>query len=137
MVTMTKSQAKQLSPAVLAFYGDSVYEVLVRRKIVEGGNRPSRALHRMSVEMVRASFQSRVFDLLSEILKEEEAEILRRGRNASGLTVPHSSTPEEYHKATAVEALFGYLYLSGRFDRLRELFSATINTEDENENSCG
>lgn len=131
MVTMTKSQAKQLSPAVLAFYGDSVYEVLVRRKIVEGGNRPSRALHRMSVEMVRASFQSRVFDLLSEILKEEEAEILKRGRNASGLTVPHSSTPEEYHKATAVEALFGYLSLIGENERINELFEVICNEENQ------
>ena len=131
MKTMTKAEAKQLSPTTLAFYGDCVYEELVRRKIVRGGSRPSNALHKASVEMVRASFQSRVFDLLSEILTEEEAEILRRGRNASGLTVPHSSTPEDYHKATAVEALFWYLSLIGENERINELFEVICNEENQ------
>ena len=120
---METEKARLLSPAALAFYGDSVYEAQVRRYIVEKGNRPSRELHKMSVEMARASFQAAAFDRLLPLLNESEADILRRGRNTTGITAPKSSNPAEYHKATAVEALFGYLSLVGEEKRLSELFA--------------
>ena len=126
---MEKESARLLSPAALAFYGDSVYETLVRRFIVEKGNRPSRELHKMSVEMARASFQAAAFDRLLPELGEEEADILRRGRNTTGITAPKSSNPAEYHKATAVEALFGYLSLIGEEKRLHELFGHICGDE--------
>lgn len=122
MKTLSKTEAKQLSPGVLAFYGDSVYEVCVRRMIALMGDRPSGELHGMSVSYARASFQAEAFEKLSPLLTDEEADILRRGRNASGLHAPKSSNSAEYHKATAVEALFGYLSLTGETERIEELF---------------
>ncbi|MBR5090583.1 MAG: ribonuclease III [Ruminiclostridium sp.] len=123
MDNLSKSEAKRLSPGTLAFYGDCVYEICARRKVVSLGDRPSAELHNMSVKMVRASFQAAAYEKLLNTVSEEEADILRRGRNASGLNPPKSSNPAEYHKATAVEALFGYLSLIGARERIEELFS--------------
>lgn len=122
MENLSKTEAKRLSPGVLAFYGDSVYEIFVRRSIVSMGDRPSAELHNMSVSMSRASFQASAYEKLLPLLDGEEADILRRGRNATGLHAPKSSNQAEYHKATAVEALFGYLSLIGADKRIEELF---------------
>lgn len=124
MKNITKTEAKRLSPGLLAFYGDSVYELYVRRSVVAQGDRPSAELHGMSVKMARASFQAAAFEKLLPLLTEEEADILRRGRNSTGLSAPKSSNSAEYHKATAVEALFGYLSLIGGDERIEELFRA-------------
>ncbi|MBQ9385046.1 MAG: ribonuclease III [Ruminiclostridium sp.] len=131
MKVLTKSEAKRMSPGALAFYGDSVYSLLVRRMLVERGDRPSAALHELSVGYVRASFQARAFEILQPLLDEEEADILRRGRNSTGITAPKSSDPAEYHKATAVEALFGYLSLIGDNERLETLFAAVTENIPE------
>ena len=127
MKTLSGSEAKRLSPATLAFYGDSVYELYVRRSIALLGDRQSGELHNMSVKMARASFQAEAFELLTPVLDEDEADILRRGRNATGLNPPKSSNSAEYHKATAVEALFGYLSLTGADERIEELFNMILN----------
>ena len=129
MKTITKTEAKRLSPGLLAFYGDSVYELCVRRSVVAQGDRPSAELHNMSIKMARASFQAAAFEKLIPLLTEEEADILRRGRNSTGLSAPKSSNSAEYHKATAVEALFGYLSLIGDSARIEELFSAISGGE--------
>lgn len=129
MEPITKTQAKQLSPLTLAFYGDCVYEMLVRRMIVIEGSRPSNELHRLAVEKVRASFQSAAYEKLLPILTEEETDILKRGRNATGLNPPKSSNPRDYHRATAVEVLFGYLDLIGEKERIEELFEVICREE--------
>lgn len=129
MEPITKAQAKQLSPLTLAFYGDCVYEMLVRRMIVIEGSRPSNELHRLAVEKVRASFQSAAYEKLLPILAEEETDILKRGRNATGLNPPKSSNPRDYHRATAVEVLFGYLDLIGEKERIEELFEVICREE--------
>ena len=126
MEKLSKTEAKRLSPAALAFYGDSVYELYVRRMIVVLGDRPSAELHNMSVKMARASFQAKAYEKLLPVLDEEEADILRRGRNATGLNPPKSSSSAEYHKATAVEALFGYLSLIGADERIESLFAGIV-----------
>ncbi len=128
---MTKTEAKSLSPGLLAFYGDSVYEVMVRRFVVSAGDKPSAKLHEESVKYARAGFQAAAYDRILPLLDENEADILRRGRNSTGLTAPKSSSQAEYHKATAVEALFGYLSLTGGDERLEELFSAIISADDQ------
>lgn len=132
MEAMTKSQAKQLSPLTLAFYGDCVYELLVRQRIVRAGSRPSQELHRLAVEKVRASYQSAAYECILPVLSEEETDIIKRGRNATGLNPPRSSNAKEYHQATAVEALFGYLSLIGENARLEELFEVILS-EEKNE----
>lgn len=122
MEPLQRPFAKQLGTLTLAFYGDSVYEQLVRRRIVSEGSRPSNELHRQAVGRVRASFQASAYEKLLPLLTEEETDILKRGRNATGLNPPRSSSSAEYHRATAVEALFGYLSLIGESERLEELF---------------
>ena len=115
---------RQLSPVSLAFLGDGVFELLVRERLLaENGGMPASKLHSLSVEEVRASSQAACYDLLSEALTEPERDILRRGRNSNSTRAPKSCTVEEYRKATAIEALFGYLYLSGKNERIRELFA--------------
>lgn len=113
---------KQLSPLTLAFLGDAVYEILVRERLVCMGSRPSSELHRLSVAQVCCQAQALASEKLASVLTEEEAEIFRRGRNAHPGHVPRNADQQDYHLATALEALFGYLYLNGENDRLREIF---------------
>jgi ribonuclease-3 family protein len=121
MTTISKVQARSYSPLTLAFLGDSVYELLVRQKIVENGSCPVRKLHNKAVGKVRASYQAEGVRLIEPLLSEEEADILRRGRNANS-HVPKSSSVEDYRLATGLETLFGYLHLSGQAGRIEELF---------------
>ena len=121
---LTEKEAALYSPNILAFYGDSVYETMVRRLIVLNHQTNAGRLHEMSVERVRASYQSKAVNVIEPLLTEKEADILRRGRNAGGISVPKSAKPSEYRRATALEALFGYLSLTGQQERLETLFDA-------------
>lgn len=122
MTVLDEKDAAAYSPNVLAFYGDSVYELLVRRRVVLGGNTSAGRLHDAAVGQVRASYQSEAVAVIEPMLTEREADILRRGRNAGGISVPKSAKPSEYRRATALETLFGYLSLSGQQERVEELF---------------
>ncbi len=118
-----KVNPKQLSPLNLAFIGDCVYEMLVRETLVIDANRPVNDLHRESVKFVSAKAQTAAFEKIKDILTEEEIAVYKRGRNAKVGHSPKSATEGEYHCATGVEALFGYLYLTEQLDRIKELFS--------------
>jgi ribonuclease-3 family protein len=113
---------KLLSPLNLAFIGDCVYEMLVRETLVADANRPVGDLHRESVKYVSAKAQTEAFERIKDMLTEEELAVFRRGRNAKVGHNPKSATEGEYHCATGVEALFGYLYLKEETQRIRELF---------------
>jgi ribonuclease III family protein len=113
---------KSFSPLTLAFVGDAVFEVFVRERLVCMGNRPVNDLHRLSVEQVCSRAQAQFSERLLPVLTEEESEAFRRGRNAHTNHVPKNSEVSDYHAATGFESLFGYLYLCGQMDRLRELF---------------
>lgn len=113
---------KQLSPLNLAFIGDCVYEMLVRETLVCNANRPVNDLHRESVKYVSAKAQTEAFAKIKDVLTEDELAQFKRGRNAKVGHSPKSATDAEYHTATGVESLFGYLYLSGKIDRIKELF---------------
>ena len=119
---MTPAEAK-------ALFGDSVYEVYVREQIVKLGTMPVDKLHKKAVQYVNAGFQSYAYDIIAEQLTEEETEIFKRGRNATGNNVPRSSNPKDYRRATGMEALFGYLYLTGQNDRIKELFEKIYTSE--------
>ena len=125
-MTPEEQNPKLLSPLTLAFVGDGVYELLVRKKIVETGNMPPKKLNARKVEMVRASAQAAVYDGLELLLEEEEREVLKRGRNAHTGSVPKNAQMADYHKATGVEALFGFLYLKGDWERLYFLFDKAM-----------
>ena len=112
---------KLLSPSVLAFVGDAVYSLLVRTYLADE-NRPSGVLHSMAVEFVKADSQAKAFKKIGPYLNENELSVFRRGRNFHTSNTPKSSTGSDYHTATGLETLFGFLYLSGSQDRINELF---------------
>lgn len=114
---------KQLSPLNLAFIGDCIYEILVRETLVKDANRPVNDLHRESVKYVSAKAQTEAYSKIKDVLTEEETAVFKRGRNAKVGHSPKSATEGEYHCATGMEALFGYLYLTDDIDRIKELFS--------------
>ena len=116
----------KFSPASLAFIGDAVYSLLVREALVKSADVKLFALHENSVSLVNAAAQAKAAMLILPVLTAEEADIYRRGRNAH-VTVPKTSSSADYHSATGLEALFGFLYLSGRQNRLTELFSLIIS----------
>lgn len=130
MDILSKEKAKLYSPLALAYYGDSVYELLVRKKTLLLGNTAASKLHNIGVAKVCASYQSKAFGRIEEMLTEEEGDIYRRGRNANS-HVPRSSTPRDYHRATGLETLFGYLFLTGNYARADELFEVIYNEEIE------
>lgn len=110
-----------LSPSVLAFVGDAVYGLYVRTALAEI-NRPSGELHRLSVKAVNAAAQADAFSLIEPMLDEKEISVFKRGRNFHTSSSPKSATAGQYHTATGLECLFGWLYLSGRTSRAEELF---------------
>lgn len=122
---------KELSSLSLAFVGDSVYDLLVREYLLSFGNRHVGELNKDKVAMVCCSAQTKALDNIKPLLTEEEEGVFRRGRNVNVRSVPRNSSLKDYHTATGLEALFGYLYLSGRVDRIRELFDIIVKSNDE------
>lgn len=114
---------KTLGTGALAFVGDAVYSLFVREKLAEI-NRPAGALHSLSVNYVRAGAQAKVAAALLGQLTEQELAVFKRGRNLHTGNTPKNATDAEYHAATGLEALFGYLQLSGNTERARQLFEA-------------
>ncbi len=106
------------SPLALAFVGDSVYDLLIRTIVVERGATAPGALHRRKSDVVRASAQAACAEALLAELTEEEMAVYRRGRNAHPHTTAKNASVGEYHRATGLEALYGFLYLTDRMDRL-------------------
>lgn len=118
-----------LSPLVLAYIGDGVYELYVRKRIIyEHPDMPAHKLHLLSVRHVKANAQSFSMNVLSEILSEEEAAVYKRGRNAKSATVPKNADVSEYRRATGFEALVGYLYLKNDTDRLLYIMEKAYET---------
>ena len=115
-------KAQQLNPATLAFMGDAVYGLLVREKLCEI-SRPSGELHSRSVKLVNATAQAKSFKLIEPMLNDLELAVFKRGRNAHTKATPKNSSNGEYHTATGLESLFGYLYLDGQHERMKQLFS--------------
>ena len=112
----------RMSSLALAHVGDAVYEILVRSYLACGGTQTAKNLHSRTVALVRASAQAEAVQRILPLLDEAEREVFRHGRNAKPKTVPKSSSVAEYAYATALEALFGWLYLKQRYGRINELF---------------
>lgn len=128
---MEKStDASMLSPLTLAFVGDTVFDLLVRSELVCEANRPVDSLHKSAAKRVCASAQSASIKAIMPMLSEEEESIFKRGRNAKTGGIPKNQSSADYHYATGLEALFGWLYLSGKTERINELF-AEIRKHDE------
>ncbi|MBQ9437323.1 MAG: ribonuclease III [Lachnospiraceae bacterium] len=124
---------RRYSPGALAYLGDGVYEILVRSMIVAKGNRPADDLQSMGSHYAKAVSQAAAVNRLLEqgVFSEEETEVYKRGRNSDTHTHIRNASRSEYQKATGLEALFGYLYLIGRYDRLQALFDRVVAAIDE------
>ncbi len=125
-MNLTRAEIDAISNLGLAHMGDSVFEILCRGYLCAMGGKNVGNLHRDTIHMVQAASQAKFVDRLLPMLTEEELAYYRRGKNAHVHAVPKSATPQEYAKATGLEALFGALYLSGQTDRLNELFRAVM-----------
>ena len=110
----------EISGANLAYIGDAVIELLIRERLVMDGGKVGE-LNKAADGYVRAGYQSEVADRLLPLLSEAETAAYRRGKNVRTNSLPKNATHIEYRKATGLEALFGYLYLSGENERLRFL----------------
>ena len=112
---------KMLGALTLAYIGDTVYELYNRLLTVSNGDRPVEKLHRESISRAKAVTQSKLVDVLMDELTEEEQAVYRRGRNATVHTKAKNASVQEYHRATGLEAVVGYLYLKGEKERLEHL----------------
>ncbi|MBR4098355.1 MAG: ribonuclease III [Clostridium sp.] len=115
-----------LSSLGLAHLGDSVFEVMVRSWLCLHGKVKAKDLHRATVQYVAAPAQAEMAQKILPLLTEEEQDVFRRGRNTAPHSVPKAASRGEYQTATALEALFGWLYLQGQTQRLNELFAVMM-----------
>lgn len=122
----TRDNIGAISSLALAHIGDAVYELLVRTYLCDHGKLTSGGLHRASVKYVSAPAQAKAAEKIAQLFSDEESAVFRRGRNARVNSVPQNADIAEYHAATALEALFGWLYLVGRLERVNELFKAIL-----------
>ncbi len=120
----TAIDLRERSPLALAFVGDGILEAMVRTRLVERTRLAPGRLHTAAVHFVCARSQCAALEAIEPLLNEEEQEMVRRGKNASKATVAKHATPREYRASTALEALFGWLYLKNDFDRVQLLFDA-------------
>ncbi len=125
-IRMDDEALRKISSIALAHVGDAVFEVLVRSSLCAGGAATGRDLHRETIRLVRAESQAVIAEKLQPILTDEEQDVYRRGRNAQVHTVPAHASRAQYGAATALEALFGWLYLKGDKERISVLFSAAM-----------
>lgn len=120
---------RAISNLGLAHLGDAVYELMVRSWLCLHGKASARGLHKATVGYVAAPAQARAAERMLPVLTPEEADVYRRGRNTSPHSVPKAASREEYQAATAVECLFGWLYLQGKTQRLNELFALMMGEQ--------
>ena len=120
------SVLQELGPLELAHVGDGVYELLVRTHLARRGGGKVGDKHRSAVAYVSAPAQAAAAERLQSALTEEEQHIYHRGRNAHVHGCPAGCTPAQYHAATALEALFGYLWLAGQRERVGQLFAMIL-----------
>lgn len=122
---MEEERARMLNPLQLAYIGDGVWELLVRSRLIYRG-RSARHIHKDAVACVNAAAQAEALRRIEPLLTEDEADIARRGRNAHAHhAAPKNQDAADYRAATALEALIGYLYLTGQEDRLLKLFQTS------------
>lgn len=128
-IKMSEGDIRAVSNLGLAHIGDCVYELMVRSWIVFHGRSTSQGLHRDTVKYVSAPAQAQAVEKILPGLSDEEAAVYRRGRNTRVNSVPKNADIGQYHAATGLEALFGWLYLNARHERLNELFAMIMEEE--------
>ncbi len=123
---LSEDEVRGISSIGLAHMGDGVYELLVRTWLCAHGRATGKGLHRATIELVCAPKQAALSEKILPLLTEEEQAVFRRGRNAHVHSIPQHASRAQYQQATALEALFGWLYLSGQRGRVNELFNVMM-----------
>lgn len=121
-VKLENDELNKMSSLALAHVGDGVFELMVRSWLACEGRAAASSLHRETVKIVNAAAQAEFAKMIIPLLSDEETGVYKRGRNTRVNSVPKHMSIADYHAATGFEALFGYLWLSGKRDRLNELF---------------
>lgn len=126
---LTPDELRAISAIGLAHMGDVVYETLVRTWLCVHGKATGKELHRATIALVCAQKQAELAQRVLPQLTEEELAVYKRGRNANVHAMPRSATPAQYHAATGLECLMGWLYLRGDKERAEQLFRAMMEEE--------
>ena len=126
---LTPDELRAISAIGLAHMGDAVYEMLVRTWLCVHGKATGKELHRATIALVCAQKQAELAQRVLPQLTEEELAVYKRGRNANVHAMPRSATPAQYHAATGLECLMGWLYLRGNKERAEQLFHAMMEEE--------
>jgi ribonuclease-3 family protein len=129
-MTLPDGEIQAISSIGLAHLGDAVYELLVRTWLCAHGRATGKGLHRATIRLVCAESQAKRAESVLPMLTEEESDVFRRGRNAQVHSVPTHASRAQYSEATAVEALFGWLYLHNQKERINHIFCEMMKVED-------
>jgi ribonuclease-3 family protein len=127
-----RHNAGELSPLTLAYIGDTIFDLIIRTRVVERGNAPVKKLHASASNIVNATAQAKLVQLIMPKLTEDELKIYKRGKNAKSYTTAKNASIKDYKSATGFEALLGWLYLEGKMDRVFELVLPGIVEYEEN-----
>lgn len=131
-IKMDRMELITMSPLVLAYLGDTVYESYIREYLItKNPNNKVNALHKTAIKYVNANAQSKVIHRIEAELNEDELRIFKRGRNQKSNTAPKNMDIVDYKHATGFEALIGYLYLDKQIDRLEEIVRKGIKIIEE------
>ena len=125
---MKHTEPSQLSPLVLAYIGDSIYDLVIKTWVIEQGNMQVNKLNKKTSSIVKAESQSAMIGVIEPMLSEHEEAVYKRGRNATSYTSAKNASIGDYRRATGFEALMGYLYLSGQYERMMELVKAGLES---------
>ena len=128
---MAQADPKTVSPLVLAYIGDCVFDLIIKLMVAGKGNRQVHKLHEETSHYVQASSQSYMMRSMQEHLTEQEHAVYRRGRNARSVTPAKNQSITDYRRATGFEALIGYLYLNHEYERLTELVTIGLKSMEE------
>ncbi len=126
-IAQNHTVADEISPLTLAFVGDGVYDLLVREYLVRSANRPVGELNKIKVSLVNCKSQAEFAKLLLPVLTEKEISVYKRGRNATPKCTSKHGTVADYHSATGLECLFGYLHMNGQTKRISQLFNMIVH----------
>lgn len=132
-IAVKHTKTDEISPLNLAFVGDGVYDLLVREHLVRSANRPVGELNKIKVSLVNCKSQAEFAKQIIPSLSEKELSVYKRGRNAAPKCTPKNGSVADYHSATGLEALFGYLHLNGDNERINQLFSMILHTSLQKE----
>lgn len=125
---MKEVDMKEYSPLTLAYIGDSVYDLIIKSLVINGGNKQVNKLHQETSRLVQASAQSLMMRTMQEHLTEEERAIYKRGRNAKSVSPAKNQSITDYRRATGFEALLGYLYLQKDWKRMLDLVKIGLDS---------